>query len=397
MNRQNELRSDLGAPRPGERFLRAFALWVGMIAAVTAAFLIFTLNLSPTGFFRIGDRFPPSPRVGALRPLVFAGEPGFDGQFFLTIALDPLLQEPGSVAALDEPGYRYRRILYPALGWLLAGGVPWLIPWALVAINVASFAALCTLLAKGTDDSWWRGGLFFCCVGAWVSLFMSTADLLSTLLVLAFLLDLARHRPARASVLLGAAALTREVNLVLMPVSLLAGWRDAKLRGVLYNAAALLPAVGWNVYVLQRFPSSRSIAGTTHNFGWPFEGLWAKATAMAASPFGVKPLMEAFLLASLLIAGAWCAGQRAWWRDERWVLAASSALFMLIICLSSTQVLGYFVNHCRVFLPVLVIAAAGWPRPGQKSLTLGAVFTVQALGSLGFLITRFAAGGSLLP
>ena len=40
------------------------------------------------------------------------GEVGYDGQQFLTIALDPALKNIESISALDNPRYRYRRIMY---------------------------------------------------------------------------------------------------------------------------------------------------------------------------------------------------------------------------------------------------------------------------------------------
>jgi hypothetical protein len=62
---------------------------------------------------------------------------GYDGQMFLSLGLDPGLRHEGTIAALDLPLYRYRRILYPLLGYLLGLGNPALIPYSMVAINLS--------------------------------------------------------------------------------------------------------------------------------------------------------------------------------------------------------------------------------------------------------------------
>lgn len=64
------------------------------------------------------------------------GRPGYDGQFAYFIARDPL----NGWRYCDAPSYRYQRILYPILAWALAFGRPDVVPWTLIAINVAALA-----------------------------------------------------------------------------------------------------------------------------------------------------------------------------------------------------------------------------------------------------------------
>ena len=75
-----------------------------------------------TGFFRIGSEFSLSPFLNPDKILTFKGEIGYDGQQFLSIALDPGLANESTILSLDNPAYRYRRILYPLLGYLFGGG-----------------------------------------------------------------------------------------------------------------------------------------------------------------------------------------------------------------------------------------------------------------------------------
>src|SRR6185295_9574986 len=101
---------------------------------------------NPTAFFRIGDSYPHPGSLPA-DALVHRGEPGYDGQFFLALAYDPGLRDPRTAASLDNPRYRARRILFPALAHVLAlGNAAW-IPWILIAINVLAVACLAAVVA----------------------------------------------------------------------------------------------------------------------------------------------------------------------------------------------------------------------------------------------------------
>lgn len=66
------------------------------------------------------------------------GPGGYDGQFALFTALDPT----GAKAYMDDPAYRYGRILYPLAARAAAAGQDGAIPWALLLINVAAAAVL---------------------------------------------------------------------------------------------------------------------------------------------------------------------------------------------------------------------------------------------------------------
>src|SRR3954469_20212625 len=91
-------------------------------------------DFNPTGPIRIGTMLPaegfwtPNTRV----------EPGvgYDGQWFFYLAHDPLLRQPDPESFLDLPAYRYARILYPTLAWMLALGQPAALPWSMLAVNL---------------------------------------------------------------------------------------------------------------------------------------------------------------------------------------------------------------------------------------------------------------------
>ena len=67
---------------------------------------------------------------------------GYDGQFFYRLALNPLnFHHTAYGITMDRP-YRYMRIGYPALTWLISAGQHSLVPVMLVAINIAAIGAL---------------------------------------------------------------------------------------------------------------------------------------------------------------------------------------------------------------------------------------------------------------
>ena len=69
------------------------------------------------------------------------------GQLFLTIALDHALHHRKSIAALDNPRYRYRMIMYPFLGYFIGLGRPIPVSYALVGINIFCIMSLVSLVS----------------------------------------------------------------------------------------------------------------------------------------------------------------------------------------------------------------------------------------------------------
>ena len=81
----------------------------------------------PLAFALVGTRYSQSDPQGTW---------GYDGQFAYYIARDPA----SGWRYCDVPAYRYQRILYPLLAWVLALGRPEGVGWTLIALNVAALA-----------------------------------------------------------------------------------------------------------------------------------------------------------------------------------------------------------------------------------------------------------------
>lgn len=67
---------------------------------------------------------------------------GYDGQFFYYIALDPTK----AYYYIDDPAYRYQRIVYPALARLLSLGNLEAIPYLLLTINILAITTAVVIL-----------------------------------------------------------------------------------------------------------------------------------------------------------------------------------------------------------------------------------------------------------
>jgi hypothetical protein len=209
----------------------------------------------------------------------------YDGQFYYAIAWDPLLRSGEVVPLLDDPAYRYRRILLPALAATLALGRPTLFPATLLAVNVAAFL-LCGLAAwrlarhAGLSPPWLTAGVLST-TGLVYATFRTLPEPLALALVLWGILAFRRGQWAGAGALLGAAALAREETLlvtgVLVSWSLFRGlWRRRDL--VRFAVPALIPALLWWAWLAGQLPPMAT--PPLARIGWPFAG-WLVETAQA--------------------------------------------------------------------------------------------------------------------
>ena len=63
-----------------------------IVTVVVIFFYLFKFEGNITGFFRIGSTLALSPYLDSQDVLIYQGEDGYDGQMFLSLALDPFLQ-----------------------------------------------------------------------------------------------------------------------------------------------------------------------------------------------------------------------------------------------------------------------------------------------------------------
>jgi len=241
--------------------------------------------------------------------LSVVGGPGYDGQFYYRLAVDPFhLDGLTNGIRIDSP-VRLQRIGYPFLSWLVSAGQSPLVPFALVLVNVLAVAALAGLgaaLARsyGRAPAW---GLLFCVFSGFVvTLARDLTELLAAALVVGALLALRGERPVTAGIILAGAVLTRETALILPVAILLASLRGGRWRAGLRPRRAdlvwLLPVIAYVLWQgAVRLLTGHLPARAEHdNLSVPL----VAAARSVAKAFGQAPLHDVlfvFAVAALVV------------------------------------------------------------------------------------------------
>jgi hypothetical protein len=186
------------------------------------------------------------------------------------------LRSPDPEAFLDAPAYRYARILYPLLAWMLSLGQPAAIPWALLAVNLLAVLggtiACVDLLRRFGASRWFALGYAFSppiLIGVTAML----AEPLSMALVVTGVALAVRCRHWSAGIVLALSVLAREPG-ILVPIGF--GLYALARRDWRRSGAYLLPLaapLGWHLWILVRLGSLPSAQSPT-NFGVPFGGMY---------------------------------------------------------------------------------------------------------------------------
>lgn len=367
-----------------QRPLLAFVICTGGAILVAAAFFVHT-GCDITAFFRIGDRFRASPYLPPTAR-VFQREDGYDGQFFLAVAYDPLLENPRTLSAVENPRYRLRRVLYPVLGYLLALGRRSMVPWALVFINIVAAGALGAILASEAETlvgAWMAIPLGL--QGLWVALLFSTADLVGAAFFLLALACLKKGRVTAAGVSLLLASLTREFYLVPGAAFALYELLKGRRRTGFILAALQVPPVAWNLGILFSVPAGSS--GVAENFRAPFVGLFQAARSLAVAPPSARWVYSIFSLALLLSTAMWAAAAGLLhWRESPYVTIALMA-YLVLVLMVSPLILGYFMGYTRVFLGLYALLWM-WRATGRFGETRAVLGILSALASAMFLVNH---------
>ena len=140
---------------------------------------------------------------------------GYDGQFYYFIALDP----EKARYYVDNPAYRYERILYPLVARSLALGQPALIPYMLILANILAISGGTLLLAywlRRRGVSPWLALIYGLFSGLLVAYQRDLTEPLGYGLVILAVccFDFSRRRALWAGLCFGLAALSREITLL---------------------------------------------------------------------------------------------------------------------------------------------------------------------------------------
>ncbi|MCS5706482.1 glycosyltransferase [Synechococcus sp. FGCU-3] len=342
------------------------AMLSGLTSLLVWALVVFgKYGGNPTGLARIGDQMLLSPRLQGQELVVLHGKRGNDGQQFLALALDPLQADPGTSAAVDNPIYRGKRLLYPLLAWLIGLGQPQLIVWAMGLINVACIGLTAWVVARWAQlqqlsPQW--GLAVLALPSYWITLSLNTADLLATTLMLTAALAWHQKRLAVFWVSLTGALLSRETALLAWAATGLTTLWERRWRWLLPLALAPVPLLALTASLKTRFAATSDGLLATLHFGPPGLGTVQKVLQLLGLlPLPGPPLVGLergfdglcllFWLATLIVLVS--TAVRGW--GGRW-LRLTAALYLLPALCTSTQILARFPDYTRVWIDLSSLA-----------------------------------------
>jgi hypothetical protein len=344
-------------------------LWEWRVRLGYLALAIFFLSLVArfhvpgTGFsslLSIGSRLDEKAvaRLQAVPHYVYENSWGYDGTYYVQLALHPSLDEPKKLGkSLDNLSYRARRILPSWVSWTLGLGRPEWIVQVFSLLNVAVWFALGWVLLRWLPAVSWGnllrwGGVMFS-HGMCMSVRNSLADAPGLLLVAMAVAAVERGRRSSAAFALGAAMFTKETSLLAVTALMPARGSGARawLRAAGLGALIVLPFIGWLGYVSWRAGANHDVG--LGNFAWPLAGLAEKCGVvlgeLAASGAGPEVVGSLLVVIALVTQASFLLLRRqparAWWR-----VGASFAVLMLLVAQPVWE--GYPGAATRVLLPM---------------------------------------------
>ncbi|MBW7896792.1 MAG: hypothetical protein H3C27_16925 [Opitutaceae bacterium] len=321
-------------------------------------------------------------RIDALKNLnyhVQSDSDGYDAQYYVQIAMDPTLQDPQLLTAIDSLPYRARRILIAWTSHVLGFGQPEAILNVYVLQNALTWFLLAfTLWWWFPPSGWsnflrWIGVLFS--FGLCVSVRNSLVDGPSLFLIAFGVLLLESGRRWGATAVLALGGLGKETNL--LGGAALVDWPQDLSRPkrwpvlVAKGLLLVLPFALWLWYIQVTVGPAADLGA--RNFDWPLAAYgrkWAEvwtglgqAESWRQGWINCGPLWSALMMVTLTVQMLYLllrpAPSRAWWR-----IGCSFAVLMLFLGDAVWE--GYPGAASRVLLPmqlafnVLVPAGRGW-------------------------------------
>jgi hypothetical protein len=341
-----------------------------------------------TGFsslISIGDLLSES-KVTALRHAphyVYQNSPGYDGAYYVQLALHPTLDNPELLKAIDNLPYRAKRILFCWVAWAAGLGQPAWIVQAHALLNVVCWLALAWVLLRWFPPTDWQNLVRWTAVmfshGVCMSVRHSLVDGPSLLLAALALRWLETGRRGAGVTMLSLAGLGKETSL-LASAGLDFNWRAPRSwwRAALLVALIATPLVAWMTFVRLKFgPAEDPGLG---NFTLPFAGFSEKLSTAWREANGDEsvPLYWATLAVVVALAAQWLFFVLRWRPNERW-WRVGVAFAVMMTFLSTPVWEGYPGAATRVLLPMTLAFNVLLPRGARwLPLLLAGNLTVAA-------------------
>ncbi len=312
-----------------------------------------------TGFTRLIEFSQPSNAtiVPALASLPkYVGRRGYDGQFYVQMAVDPLLRDPLTDRAMDKAPLRARRILFCWTAYALGLGRPAWIMQAYALQNVAAWLLLAIILLRWfPPDSVRATAAWLACLFSAGLIWSARASLLdgpSLALIAIGIAALEAGWPWISAAVFAIAGLGRETNLLTIAAQVQPdrkAWRSMALQCILI----LIPFAVWLDYIRSIYRSTVFTTGEMASAplaGYLGKWEWIAATVRAGDAdlgtFFSTATIFALTLQAILLAA------RPTPRDPWWRLGIAYGLLMFTL----PPVLwgGALTTVVRVVLPMTV-------------------------------------------
>ena len=240
-------------------------------------------------------------------PVAKRGNVGYDGQYTYMLAINPL----GSVNGLDQPAYRYQRIVYPMLVKLLSLGRAGWAPWVMALVNLMATvwgcAALGGLISR-RGRSPWLALVFILSIGYLLAIRMDLNEPIAFALALSGWLAFEEGALVLSVVLFALSGLSKEVGLVFLATLALGEFLERHWRKGIVLLAGFVPYVLWYVYLSRTFGATEEARAQSALMWIPFSGL------QYVTDQAQLIVVSIWVLGPAMLAGAWA----AWdvWRKQ---------------------------------------------------------------------------------
>jgi hypothetical protein len=309
------------------------------------------------------------------------GEYGYDGQFAYYIASDPV-EAPSQI---DEPAYRYQRILYPFLAWLLSfGGQETLLPWVMLLINILAIGISIGLLASSlanTGVAPWHALVVLFSAGLLISLRADLNEPLAILGALAGMLLCYKKKWFWAGVSFALGILAKEIAITFALGAAVWLFSQRRFRlGAVLLVTSLLPAILWGMFLTAWLGQSPLSANQAAMESLPFYGLlfigispakviillWVGIPAIAFGLVGAFDLLkgrttlEVFLLLASVALIAFM--PRLTWYNAAGALRAAIGLVVVSLVYTASRwsrlvpwIGAFWMTSGLAMIPILVL------------------------------------------
>ena len=329
-----------------------------------------------TSLIEIGDKLGEN-KVSQLKQVphyIYTDSYGYDGAYYVQLALNPTLDNPELKTSIDNLPYRAKRILFCWIAWLAGlGQAEWVVQ-AHALLNVVCWLALAWLLLRWFPPTDWESVLRWFAVmfshGVCMSVRLSLVDAPSLLLVALAMRWVEDGRRGAGIATLALAGLGKETSLLAVAGVADFDWRAPRTwwRPALTALVVALPLFAWMGYIRWTFgPADDTGFG---NFTLPLAGLVEKWNDVFHNLQlrTDSTLRWATLAAIFALTVQWLFFVLRWRPSEAWWRLGAAYAGMLIF-LSTPVWEGFPGASTRVLLPMTLAFNICVPR-GRKWLAV---------------------------